>query len=182
MTPDPSASLKKRDVQPSRFFLVMGVSGCGKSTLAHALAEKFSGTYLEGDDFHSAANKEKMSAGIPLDDQDRSSWLASLNTELKKYANGEAPVFLACSALKRTYRDQLTGGLPAPLTVIYLKGSFELIRSRLASRSGHFMPPVLLQSQFDILEEPEAALVLDVSTPLAGLVRQACSFIGGSDR
>lgn len=148
----------------------MGVSGCGKSTLARALAEKFAGIYLEADDFHSAANKQKMSAGIPLDDTDRSSWLASLNTELKEHANDHLPLFLACSALKQTYRDRLAESLPVPLTVIYLKGSFELIRSRLASRNEHFMPPALLPSQFDILEEPTGAIVLDVSQPFEQLL------------
>jgi gluconokinase len=162
--------------------LIMGVSGCGKSTLAHALAEKFSGVYLDADDFHSAANKAKMTAGIPLDDSDRGSWLAALNAELKKYANDNHPVFLACSALKQSYRDRLAAGLPEPLTVIYLKDSFDLIRSRLAARNGHFMPPALLQSQFDILEEPVEALTLDIAVPPDELARQATSFISGNGR
>jgi len=165
-----------------KYYLIMGVSGCGKSSLARILAEKFSGVYLEADEFHSLANKTKMASGIPLDDQDRSSWLTSLNAELKKHANDQVSLFFACSALKQSYRDRLAKDLPSPLTVIYLKGSFELIRSRLASRSGHFMPPALLQSQFEILEEPAAALVLDIAAPIQELVQQASAFINGNGR
>jgi gluconokinase len=141
--------------------VVMGVSGCGKSSLASALAWETGGTFIEGDDFHSEASKAKMSSGIPLDDKDRESWLDLLNRELTKHQHHGKEVFLACSALRQTYRDRLGKGLP-PLQFIYLKGSRECLGSRLAERSGHFMPASLLESQFEILEEPKTALVISV--------------------
>jgi gluconokinase len=139
----------------------MGVSGCGKSTVARRLAETVGGDWLDGDDFHSSENKAKMSHGIPLTDDDRWPWLDRLNEELRA-ADKVKPLFLACSALKQRYRDRLRNGLP-DLRFIYLKGSFELIRSRLAHRSNHFMPARLLESQFADLEEPNDAIVLDIS-------------------
>jgi gluconokinase len=146
----------------------MGVSGCGKSTVARRLAEAVGGDWLDADDFHSAENKAKMSHGIPLTDDDRWPWLDRLNEELRA-ADKEKPLFLACSALKQRYRDRLRNGLP-DLRFIYLKGSFELIRSRLAHRSNHFMPAKLLESQFADLEEPTAAIVLDISETLDQMI------------
>jgi gluconokinase len=146
----------------------MGVSGCGKSTVARRLAEAVGGDWLDADDFHSAENKAKMSHGIPLTDDDRWPWLDRLNEELRA-ADKEKPLFLACSALKQRYRDRLRNGLP-DLRFIYLKGSFELIRSRLAHRSNHFMPAKLLESQFADLEEPTDAIVLDISETLDQMI------------
>lgn len=141
--------------------VVMGVSGCGKSTVAAALAEKTGGIFLDADDFHPLANRKKMGAGIPLTDGDRWGWLDVLNLELKKLSNETKPVFLACSALREVYRQRLREGLPG-LKFIYLKGSKECIVRRLASRTGHFMSPALLDSQFATLEEPHDAIVVDI--------------------
>jgi gluconokinase len=145
-------------------FVIMGVSGCGKSTIAAEMARATGGEFLDADDFHPAANKEKMAAGIPLQDEDRWGWLDVLNAELRSRKDNPQPTFLACSALRRTYRDRLRKDLNT-LSFVYLKGSKDLIRSRIESRVGHFMPPALLDSQFMTLEEPtdEEALVLSIN-------------------
>jgi gluconokinase len=148
-----------------KLFVVMGVSGCGKSSVARALAEATGGLYLDADDFHPASNKEKMAVGIPLTDEDRWPWLDILKGELSKEEVSGKPFFLACSALKQKYRDYLSEGLQG-LRFVYLKGSFELIRDRMALREGHFMPVKLLESQFAALEEPVDAIVLDIAKPL----------------
>ena len=143
----------------------MGVAGSGKSTLGKALAEQLDWKFLDADDFHPLENVAKMSAGIPLTDSDRTPWLDSLNRQLTSIlAESHNPV-LACSALKQEYRAQLMMGLNG-IVVIYLKGSYELIRSRLLARESHFMKETMLQSQFEALEEPEAAVVLNVSMPV----------------
>jgi len=130
--------------------------------MAQMLAGATGGDWLDADDFHPAENKARMTAGIPLTDDDRRPWLDRLNAELHTEACKSKPVFLACSALKQTYRDRLIAGLPQA-RFIYLKGSLELIRSRLAHRRNHFMPAGLLESQFADLEEPADAIVLDIS-------------------
>lgn len=153
-------------------FVVMGVSGCGKSTVAAMLASRTGGTFLDADDFHPPANKAKMAAGIPLCDEDRWGWLDLLNQELKHRAVSGDPLFLACSALRQAYRDRLTSDLPG-LRFIYLKGSRELILTRVRSRENHFMPSSLLDSQFATLEEPEDVITIpiDESIPvILGLV------------
>jgi gluconokinase len=150
-------------VQPSGF-LIMGVSGSGKSTLGKALAQKLGWDFFDADDFHSAENIAKMSAGIPLTDADRAPWLATLNRQLVSTLAVERHPVLACSALKAKYRTRLLDGGQG-MAFIYLKGNFELVRSRLLEREGHFMKDNLLRSQFDALEEPEEAVVLDISLP-----------------
>ncbi len=143
----------------------MGVSGSGKSTLGTALARELGWDFFDADDFHSVKNIAKMSAGIPLTDLDRAPWLNDLNRHLTfTLARGHHPV-LACSALKEKYRSQLLAGVEE-MAVVCLRGSYELIRSRLLAREGHYMKENLLQSQFDALEEPEGAVLLDVSMPL----------------
>ena len=158
-------------------FVVMGVSGCGKTTVARALAEKTGGLYLDADDFHPSANKEKMAAGIPLTDEDRWGWLDALNAALKSPEVPTRPVFLACSALKQVYRDRLSNEVPG-LRFFYLKGSKECIRKRLEARKSHFMSPALLDSQFAILEEPRDAIVLDVEKTPAEVVGEALRSAG----
>jgi len=140
----------------------MGVSGCGKTTMAQKLAAATGGDWLDADTFHPSENKAKMSAGIPLTDEDRWPWLDTLNAELRSRAESRKSVFLACSALKQKYRERLAVGLPQ-LRFIYLKGSFKLIHDRMVARRHHFMPARLLESQFADLEEPKDALVLDIS-------------------
>ena len=152
-------------------FVVMGVSGSGKSSVAAALAEKTGGVFLEADDMHTAASKARMAAGIPLEDDDRSLWIDQLHSRLLGLSTSPAPVFLACSALKRTYRKRLACGLPG-LRFLYLKGSRELIRPRLEARRDHFMPPALLESQFAALEEPEPgeAVTVSIEPPFSEVV------------
>jgi gluconokinase len=136
--------------------VVMGVSGSGKSTIADGLADRLGWTYEDGDRFHPASNVAKMSAGQPLTDQDRWPWLLAIAEEIDRVcAAGESAV-IACSALKRTYRDILVHERN-DVRIIYLKGTQELIASRLAQRKGHFMPPGLLASQFKTLEPPGAS-------------------------
>ncbi len=141
--------------------IVMGVSGCGKSTVASLLASRLHGEFLDADDFHPIANKQKMASGIPLTDDDRWGWLDALNAELKSRESTGTPVFLACSALRQVYRDRLAAGLPT-LQFIYLRGSKELIWSRLSARHDHFMPTALLDSQFATLEEPVNAITVEI--------------------
>lgn len=144
-------------------YIVMGVEGSGKTTIAKLLAEKLGCVYLDADAFHSAANKQKMSAGIPLTDADRMPWLESMHTDLMKQNARGGNAILACSALKEEYREILCAGLP--VQYIYLKGSFELIRSRLKDRHGHFAGESILANQFEVLEEPENAILADVTPP-----------------
>jgi gluconokinase len=159
-------------------FVVMGVSGCGKSSVAEELAKATGGDFLDADDFHPPANKAKMAAGIPLCDEDRWGWLDALNTELRTRSATTTPLFLACSALRRVYRERLSAGLPS-LRFLYLQGSKELIRSRMEARSGHFMPPALLDSQFSALEEPtdQEAVVISIDQPLDGVVEGLLNWI-----
>jgi gluconokinase len=135
--------------------VVMGVSGSGKTTIAKRVAEREGWRLVEGDDFHPPENVAKMHAGIPLTDEDRWPWLRAIAREIDAIrARGESAV-VTSSALKRAYRDILIGGRP-DVALVYLQGSHDLIAKRLAARTGHFMPPTLLDSQFATLEEPAA--------------------------
>jgi gluconokinase len=150
-------------------FLIMGVSGSGKTTLGKALAQKPGWDFFDADDFHPPDNIAKMAAGIPLSDLDRAPWLAALHDQLlSTLKEGRHPV-LACSALKETYRTQLLEGMNG-MAVIYLKGSYDLILSRISTREDHYMKPGMLQSQVDTLEEPKDASVLDVKMPLKDMI------------
>ena len=142
--------------------VVMGVSGVGKTTVGHLLARRLDAAFLEGDDFHPEANVEKMRRGIPLDDDDRRPWLLTLRQQIDRWLAEGRPGVLACSALKRAYREILGAGQP-DIHFVYLRGNEEQIRGRLELRSGHYMPPTLLPSQIAALEEPEDAIVADVS-------------------
>lgn len=136
----------------------MGVSGTGKSTIGRALAETLDLPFVEGDDLHPESNIAKMAAGIPLTDADRAPWLDLIAAELDR------PVVVACSALKRSYRDRLRIAAP-DLVLVYLHGAPELLATRMGQRDGHFMPTALLRSQLATLEEPapdEAAIPVDV--------------------
>ncbi|HET6182218.1 MAG TPA: gluconokinase [Acetobacteraceae bacterium] len=136
-------------------FIVMGVSGSGKTTIANGIGKALGIDVLEGDSYHSAANIEKMKHGIPLDDADRMPWLRAIATAIGAELDEHRSCIVACSALKRSYREILIGKRD-DVVIVYLKGSRELIAARLQARKGHFMPPELLASQFATLEEPEA--------------------------
>lgn len=141
---------------------IMGVSGSGKTTIGKNLSAKINIPFFDGDDFHSAANKEKMHAGIPLTDDDREDWLKRLNELAKEHAKKIGAV-IGCSALKDKYRTILSEGISVPLFWIFLQGSYDLIKKRMEERKGHFMPAELLRSQFDTLEVPKDAIVIDIS-------------------
>ncbi len=136
--------------------VVMGVSGSGKSTIAEKLAERLNWAYEDGDKFHPASNVAKMSAGHPLTDEDRWPWLQAIADEIDLICKNGRHAVIACSALKRAYRDILVHGRN-DVRMIYLNGTQQLIADRLARRKGHFMPAGLLTSQFKTLEPPDSS-------------------------
>jgi len=147
--------------------IVMGVSGSGKSYLAAKLAEATGWAFAEGDDYHSEANEAKMAAGIPLTDADRAPWLDALHGVLAEWTRQGQSGILTCSALKASYRERLTAGLP-DARFIWLDPPRAVLAERMAHRPGHFMPPALLESQLATLEPPVAdprTLRLDESEP-----------------
>lgn len=168
-------------MQPTGF-IVMGVSGSGKSTVGKALAERLSWDFFDADDFHPPENIAKMARGIPLDDSDRTPWLRALSDQLLSTLKAGRHPVLACSALKESYRKKLLDGKDG-VEIIYLKGSYELLWARMSGRQGHFMKPEMLKSQFETLEEPQNALILDVSMPLdemlADVVEKRFGLAGG---
>ncbi|MCY7379227.1 MAG: gluconokinase [Gemmatimonadaceae bacterium] len=146
-------------------YVVMGVSGAGKSVIGSAFAESLGVDFVEGDRFHPARNIERMSAGIPLTDDDRAGWLGALAARLARSNSMGTGLVMTCSALKRAYRDVLRAGTP-DLRIVYLRGPQHLLAERLAGRAGHFMPQSLLESQLDTLEPPaddEDAWVYDIA-------------------
>jgi len=147
-----------------RAWVVMGVSGCGKSEVGARLAQALGVAFIEGDRFHPAANVAKMSAGIPLLDADREGWLRQLAAELARACAAGSGVVLACSALKRAYRDTLRSSGCA-LTFVHLSGTRDTLAARMDARPGHFMPASLLDSQLQDLEPLQAdeeGMVLDI--------------------
>jgi len=156
--------------------IVMGVSGSGKSTIAASLAKRLDWTFEDGDRFHPASNVAKMAAGHPLTDEDRWPWLQAIADEIDRVVGGH--VVIACSALKRAYRNLLIHGR-SDVRIVFLKGTKALIADRLALRKHHFMPPGLLDSQFKTLEPPEsdehvitAPIDATVETIVENIVRQ----------
>lgn len=155
--------------------LVMGVSGAGKSTVGALLAERLGLPFADADAFHPAENIRKMSAGIPLTDADRWPWLAAIGAWLDARAAEGGGGVATCSALRRAYRARLLEGRPG-VRLLYLRGEPALIAARQAARAGHFMPPALMQSQFEALEEPgpeERPIVLPVEDPPERIVEAA---------
>jgi gluconokinase len=133
--------------------VIMGVAGTGKSTVGAALAHALDLAFVEGDAYHPASNVQRMAAGMPLTDADRAPWLEALAARLRAAEEAGAGLVMACSALKRSYREVLRTGAPG-ITFIYLHGDRELLSGRLAQRRDHFMPPSLLDSQLAALEPP----------------------------
>jgi gluconokinase len=145
--------------------IAMGVSGAGKTRIGEMLAERLNCTFTDGDAFHSEANKKKMHDGIPLTDDDRWPWLRTIRAAIEEKQRAQETAVFTCSSLKRSYRDILRGN-DHDVCFVYLKGSFEVLHERLASRTGHFFDPSLLQSQLDTLEEPTADEAVEVSIEL----------------
>jgi len=141
-------------------YVVMGVSGCGKTTVGKLLAKEKEIPFFDADDFHPENNIQKMQAGLPLNDDDREPWLNILSEKIREW-NDESGAVLACSALKKSYRNTLKSET-SDVTFIWLDGSYDLIKSRMQNRVGHYMPPGLLQSQFDALEPPSHAVKISI--------------------
>ena len=164
--------------------IVMGVSGSGKSTIAEQLAQRLGWTYEDGDRFHPASNVAKMSAGHPLTDEDRWPWLQAIADEIDRVCKADEHVVIACSALKRSYRDVLVHGR-RDVRIVYLNGTQELIAGRLAARKGHFMPPGLLASQFKTLEPPgadEHPVIVSIDASVEEIVDDSVSQMGLTPR
>jgi gluconokinase len=165
-----AASRCLSDMTAAQKFVIMGVSGCGKSSVGAALGEKLGVPYVDGDDLHPVGNIEKMSKGLPLNDNDRWPWLTKVGETL---AASKGCAIIGCSALKRIYRDKIREAVAEPVLFIHLAGSREVIGARMGKRAGHFMPGSLLDSQFATLEPPqgdELALTVDIDQSLEGII------------
>jgi len=152
--------------------IIMGVSGSGKTTVGSLLADKLGWAFFDADDFHSEANRQKMGHGIPLTDSDRASWLAVLRELIREKLAAGTPIILACSALKESHRAALK--VNDEVIFVHLKGEYAEIKFRLKSRKGHYMPVELLASQFESLEEPDNALVVDIKQTVKEIVENIC--------
>ena len=153
--------------------VLMGVAGSGKTTVGTMLAETMKCSFLEGDSLHSKENIDKMSHGIPLTDDDRVPWLAAIHVRILDFFERGQDLVVGCSALKLQYRRLLAKDVP--ITWVYLKGSPALIRTRLRHRPRHFMKTDMLASQFEALDEPSDALVVDISASPSTIVKQILS-------
>ncbi|MFM2423122.1 MAG: hypothetical protein RL291_1652 [Pseudomonadota bacterium] len=145
---------KRPMVERPRAIILMGVSGVGKTTTAQRLAKELGWEFRDGDSFHPPENVEKMSRGVPLNDEDRAPWLASISEWIGANLRKDVHVIVTCSALKRRYRTVLVGGR-TDVRIVHLHAEKSLIADRMGRRKGHFMPPALLDSQFAALEAPE---------------------------
>ena len=155
---------------------LMGVSGSGKTAVGERLAKELGVPFFEGDDFHPKANVEKMSSGVPLDDDDRWPWLDAISAAIRK--STEPVVIVSCSALKKSYRERLSAGAGRPLVFVFLDASRETLAARLEGRHHHFMPASLLDSQLGTLEGPspgENAIRISVEPPLDEVVENVAS-------
>jgi carbohydrate kinase (thermoresistant glucokinase family) len=158
--------------------VVMGVASCGKTTIGEAIAKRLGVPFIEGDRLHSAGSIAKMSAGIPLSDDDRWPWLGRIGSAMR----GNRGIVAACSALKKSYRLAIADAAERPVIFVFLSGSRELLAARIAARRGHFMPPTLLDSQLATLEPPDASeahVTLDLALPPGDLVDRAVAYLTG---
>jgi gluconokinase len=156
--------------------VVMGVASCGKTSVGEALAKRLKAEFTEGDRLHPKSNVEKMSAGIPLTDEDRWPWLGLVGEALL----GNTGKIASCSALKRVYREHIAAAAKRPVYFVFLDGSRELLQRRIAERKGHFMPPSLLDSQLATLERPapdELALAFDIARPVDVIAAEASAWL-----
>ena len=156
--------------------VLMGVTGTGKTTVGEALAARTGWPFADADDFHSAANRAKMHAGIPLTDEDREPWLESLHQQILTWLRDGVNGILACSALKESYRTELTDGTgPRAVRFVFLSGPPELIRQRMEARHGHYMPESLLPSQMATLEPPRDAIQISIDQTVPAIVDRIVS-------
>ena len=165
---------------PARL-IVMGVTGCGKTTVGALLAGRLGGVFLDGDDYHPAENVAKMSAGTPLTDHDRWPWLDRLGQVIEESVADKGRVVLACSALRRVYRDRLTKACAEPPLFIHLSGGRDLIHGRMAARREHYMPVALLESQIatlEALEPDENAMAMEIDAPVDSIVARILEQLG----
>ena len=163
-----------KDSRQAPIVVVMGVAGCGKSSVASKLADALNASFLDADDLHPDTNIAKMSAGIPLTDDDRAPWLAIVREESRKLADANGALVVACSALKLSYREMLNHA--GAVSYVHLQGSFDLIYSRMSKREGHFMPESMLESQFLALEDPSAeqnVVTVNIDQTIDAIVDQA---------
>lgn len=155
----------------------MGVSGCGKSTVGEAVAVRCDLTFVDGDDLHPDTNIAKMARGVPLDDTDRGPWLQTVGRTLE---NHDGPILIGCSALKRSYRDLIRAQVRGAVHFVHLDAPKNVLLERVNDRSGHFMPPELLDSQFDALERLERnenGVEIDIAKPFADVVDATESYV-----
>ena len=153
--------------------LVMGVTGSGKTTVGKLLAQRLKYIFLDADDFHSAANRDKMHRGIPLSDADRAPWLAAIHNELVRLGSTGQSAVLACSALKQEYRNTLAAGLN--LTIVFLRGTADQLQRNLATRRDHFAGESLVPSQLATLQEPTGVIIEDISATPKEIVEDICT-------
>jgi len=160
-----------------RCYVLMGVSGCGKSSVGVELSVLCGMDFVDGDGLHPPANIAKMSRGEPLDDTDRAPWLEQVGRVL---ANSTGPIVIACSALKKSYRDIIRAQVPEPVHFLHLDAPIDVLAQRVTMRAGHFMPTALLDSQFDALEQlgpDECGSRVDVAQPLAQVIAQTGTYV-----
>jgi gluconokinase len=156
--------------------VVMGVVGAGKTTVGRLLAQQLGWQFADADDYHPPANIAKMRGGIPLTDEDRGPWLHALGAVISEWISEKINGVLACSALKRSYREELKVG--PEVRFVFLHGGADLIAQRLRLRQGHFTGTQILASQFADLEEPESAVRVDIAQSPEGIVREICQQLG----
>ena len=160
-----------------RCYVLMGVSGCGKSSVGTALAVTCGLDFVDGDDLHPKSNIQKMAKGVPLDDADRAPWLKDVG---RRMAQHEGPIVIGCSALKKKYRDWIRAEVLEPVHFLNLDARADVLGARVASRHGHFMPPALLDSQFEALEcldRDEWGQEIDIALPFSDVVAQSETYV-----
>lgn len=151
--------------------ILMGVSGCGKTTIGQSLANQLGWLFIESDDYHSEEDVHKMANGIPLTDEDRWPWIKRLHLVLHEHIKQDQSLVLACSALKESYRRKINGELSG-IHYVYMKGDFGTIQERMVQREDHYMKANMLQSQFDVLEEPADAIIVDITQSPENIVKE----------